>query len=104
MNKNPMFCEKCNLLSHQDMCRACGNRKLREPMENDACFLVLTNWTNSRILETELEMANIKFAKMPVRRSYTKSALSREADEYKVFVKFKDYDKAQEIYQSILKI
>lgn len=66
MIKCNIFCDKCNLLSSINVCRACGKKDLRKPEEDDVCFLVLLNSLNAKMLEFELEEAKIKNVLMPV--------------------------------------
>ncbi len=35
-----MYCEKCHSLIEGKKCPACGPKKVREPLDDDLCFLV----------------------------------------------------------------
>ncbi len=55
------YCEKCNLLTEGDRCPRCGNRRLREPREDDFVFLTRRESPWAGLLEDVFSQNGIAF-------------------------------------------
>ena len=61
-----MYCEKCCRIFDDDRCPNCRKSKVREPEQNDPCFLAEENYVSSTILEDLLKQNNIPYLKKDV--------------------------------------
>ncbi len=50
-----MYCEKCCRIIEGSRCSTCGGRKVREPRQDDPCFLTELDYVSSGILEDVLK-------------------------------------------------
>lgn len=56
-----MYCEKCRALLDSQTCPNCGNKKLRQPMTDDLCFIAEKEQIWSGMLADVLEQYEIPF-------------------------------------------
>lgn len=97
------FCEKCNLLSSQDICQNC-NKKTRKVCDDDYCYLIDLHLFKAKMLETMLTNNNLEFVVLPTRNDLAgHSAFSKEADTHRIFVKYKNYQTAIDIYNDFIR-
>ena len=55
-----MYCAKCQIvLEDEGRCPVCGNKKVREPLPEDICFLTEANPIQAGILKDLLEQDGI---------------------------------------------
>lgn len=95
-----LYCEKCKSLINSNICRLCGTKKVREPKENDAVYLVTRNYLFSKMLEDVLAKNNIPY--LISRQGLCGTAPAKApsgTDEYKFFVPFGAYEKSKELLE-----
>lgn len=56
-----MYCDHCKLLTAETTCPACGSRALREPQEDDSCFLTEKEMLWGEMLADLLRQNQIPF-------------------------------------------
>lgn len=98
--KKLYYCEKCNMLNKQNYCLICGKRNLRNPENNDFCFLVELKSMIGEMFGGILKVENIPFSAIPYgngARVY--SALKLE--NLKIFVPYEFFNKAKELLDEI---
>jgi len=92
------YCNRCNKLSHigAKHC-ACGNKKLREPIDNDAVFLVSLDFMHGRMLGDVLEQNDIPVLLKPIVMplAFLTARTGQEANH--VFVPYGALEKAKEL-------
>ena len=93
------FCENCNLLSKENICVNCGKKQLRAVEENDFCYFIDLDVFNAKMFEEMLKDNKIDFVFLPIRNSVGSAAFSKEADTHRIFLKYKQYELAKDIYK-----
>ena len=94
------YCEKCHYLLQENTCYNCGNKKLRQPKDNDFCFLADLRNTNAKMLESTLDNNKIEYAIIPIRLNPIGAKFALDFD-HRIFVLYKDYIVAKEILDSL---
>jgi len=56
-----MYCEKCDILFEENVRPVCGNKKVREPADDDPCFLVEKEMMWGDMLADVLKQNGIPF-------------------------------------------
>lgn len=97
------YCEKCNSLFDSKKCPVCGSNDLREPLPDDFCFLTECGHVYGKMLSDSLEKSNVKCVLLPSGNG-VRSKLALPLENYKVFVPFKDYDAACDVFDDIFRI
>lgn len=95
------FCENCNVLTETDVCHVCGRKNLPTPTENDFCFFTDISAFYGKMLEEVFDNNQIKYAVIPLRTSYGYGALSKESDKHRIFVVYRNYDEAAELFDEL---
>ncbi len=93
-----LFCEKCNFLTDKEYCPVCGSSKLRQVKGEDFCYFAQLNTMEFEMLESALKEKGVDVVGMPF---YTKPVIystAGRAQARRVFVRYKDLNKAREIY------
>jgi len=102
MNKELFYyCEKCHTLNEQDCCQSCGKNNLRNPDKNDYCFLTEVDSMFGEMLNGILEYENIPYSSLPSGNGI-RSSLGLKLENYKIFVAYDFFDRAEEILNEIL--
>ena len=91
------FCEKCNLLMRDTVCKNCGKKKLREVQGNDFCFFVSLEADKARYFEENLKLHNIPTASMGVGLDLR----NRTSGVFRIYVPYSHFATAKEIYNLI---
>lgn len=95
------FCEKCNLMVQYDRCPACGSKKVRDIRENDFVLLVNLDSFHCEMLEYALNDNQIENACIPYYPLGVTNANAGRASGRRVYVRFKDLERAMEVYKTI---
>ncbi len=99
-----LFCEKCNLLTTEKRCPSCGNKKLREVAPEDYCFFANLTASNFEMFASTLKENNLDVVGVPY---YANGLISHanagRAGGRKVFIRYRDFEKAKEIFNTIFK-
>ncbi len=98
---NLLFCEKCNFPTEESRCPLCGNKKLREVKDEDFCFFVNINEFSYTMLESALQEQKIEVVGVPCYSHEATFATAGKADSRQVYIRYKDIDKAIEIYETL---
>lgn len=99
-----LFCEKCNLLTDEKVCPSCGSKKLREVADNDYCFFVNLHTFYFSMLEGALKEENIDVVGIPYYVSGVHNGNAGRAEGRRVYVRYKDLVRVNEIYNTIFGI
>ena len=91
------FCEKCNLLMHDNVCENCGKKKLREVQDNDFCFYVTLPADQARCFEENLKLQNIPVALL----GFGLDLRTRASSNFNVFIPYCYFEKVTEVYNTI---
>ena len=94
------YCENCSLLMEENVCQNCGAKKLREPEGEDFCCFANLYSSQAKLLQANLQAQGIEVAL--IASSGRVSFLDCTSAYYKVFVKYRDFDAAREIYSLII--
>ncbi len=99
-----LFCEKCNLLTLDSCSPSCRNKKLRDVRPGDFCFFVNLSAPNFEMLSFSLQENKIEVVGIPFYESGLIShANAGRAGARKVFIRYRDFEKAREIFNTIFK-
>ncbi len=96
-----LFCEKCNFATKENRCPSCGNKKLRAVADEDFCFLVNLDEFYYTMLESTLRENDIEVVGVPYYSHGVTYASAGRADGRKVYVRFKDVERAKEFYRAL---
>ena len=94
------YCEKCNSIVTLEYCPACGNKKIREVASDDFCFLVECGQMYGDMLNYALQEEEIQCALIPCGNG-VRSKFVLKLDKYKVYVPYKHYERATEIFNTL---
>jgi len=92
------FCENCNILLDSDYCYLCDNKKLRQVKDDDFCFLTECEYTFGNVFNEDLQKEGIESAFIPYGDG-VRTVFGLKLDKFRVYVKYKDYDRALELYK-----
>ena len=90
------YCENCHIVTEAQFCPACGSKKLREPREEDFCFLTEEPLSEGEGLAEYLKERQIECVVMPVIESL-RSWLALPAQSGRLYVPWRDYKAAKTI-------
>ena len=96
------FCEKCNILTDNACCPVCGNKKLREADGEDFCYFKSISAFAFEMLAFTLQENKIEVIGVPYYLGGVTHSTAGRAEGRKVYVRYKDIDKAKEIYEIVL--
>ncbi len=96
-----LFCEKCNFATPENRCPLCGNKKLRDVKNEDLCFFVNINEFSYKMFESALQEQNIEVVGVPCYSREATYATAGRANARQVYIRYKDIEKAMEIYEAI---
>ncbi|MGN0804681.1 MAG: hypothetical protein ACI4MS_04790 [Candidatus Coproplasma sp.] len=102
MASNMNFCEKCNILTDDARCPVCGNKKLRDADGEDFCYFKSLSSFDFEMLAFTLQENKIEVVGVPYYLGGVTHSTAGRAEGRKVYVRYKDIEKAKEIYESIL--
>ncbi len=95
------YCEKCMLLSQEDVCPACGGRDLKAPEDGDFCFLTEKETIWAGMLEDVLNQKNIPFTNKPVLGAGLAMRTGPAFERYRFYVPFSHISNAKEIVDEL---
>ena len=94
------YCENCRVLCEEIKCSVCRSKKLREVNGNDFCLLLECPKNKGEMLKSFLEEEEIPCVLMPSGSGY-RTVFGLALENYKVFVPYAFYEKAEEIAEGI---
>lgn len=89
------YCEKCKMLCETDSCPTCNNKKLREVMPNDYCFVMECDRGFGDSLAEALQKEGAQCALIPCGTGVS-TFFGLPLEHYEVYVPYKDYELANE--------
>jgi hypothetical protein len=95
------YCENCHILNEHDYCKNCGKKKLRNPENNDYCFLIEVNSMFGEAFGGLLKGKNIPYSAMPS-GNWLRTYFALKLENLKIFVPYEFFDKAKELLNEIL--
>lgn len=102
MASNTNFCEKCNMLTGGTQCPVCGNKKLRDADGDDFCYFASLSVFDFEMLAFPLQENKIEVVGVPFYIGGVTRSNAGRAEGRKVYVRYKDLEKAKEIYKTVL--
>ena len=96
-----LFCEKCNFITEENICPSCGNKKLRAVSDNDFRYYVSLSDFHYEMLEFTLKDNEVDVVGVPYYPYGVSRANAGRAGARKVYIRYKDFEKANEIYETI---
>ena len=96
-----MYCEKCNFATDENRCPLCGNKGLRAVNDKDFCFFTIVDEFHFNMLESTLKENKVEIIGVPCYSRGVTYATAGRADRRKVYVHYKDMERAKEIYEDI---
>ena len=97
------YCEKCHYLLKEDSCYNCGNKKLRQPKDNDFCYFVDLQSSKAKMLESTLDNNKIEYAIIPIRLNAIGAKFAIDFD-HRIYVFYKDLETVKELYGLLFNI
>lgn len=95
------YCEECKLLVVEESCPECGSEHLREPNDEDFCFLVECRQEFGDILKNALADEGVESVLVPWGNG-VRTALGMELENFRVYVPFKNVEVAVEILKEFI--
>ncbi|MGN0812881.1 MAG: hypothetical protein ACI4MQ_05205 [Candidatus Coproplasma sp.] len=92
------FCEKCNYLTADARCPACGNKKLRDVDDEDFCYFVSLSSFNFEMFAYTLQENDIEVVGVPFYVGGVTHSSAGRAEGRRVYIRYKDLSAAKEIY------
>lgn len=94
------YCEKCNTTFKEEICTNCGNKKTRLVCGDDFCFLFSASKEFGDLFKEQLNDLNIECVTMPYGNG-VRSIMGLPLEYYNVYVQFKHYSQALEVYKEL---
>lgn len=94
------YCEKCNAAFEPERCPVCGNKKTREPRDDDYCFLAEQGKHRSEVLMSVLDANEIPYSAVPVGTG-VESIFGMSLSCNRLYVPFGNLDKANGIMREM---
>ena len=96
-----LYCEDCKTAYDTPRCPRCGNRRGREPLSDDICFLTETEQIWSEMLSDVLEQNSIAHLKKNLLGAGLTVTLGSGCERVAFYVKYKDLPAAQAITEEL---
>lgn len=97
MENELFFCKDCNELTEEKVCPKCG-KKTRKPKDDDLCYVTDFDEMTRSMFVDALKGSGISCLAVPV---FEGSNYMNKPSRFKVYVRYDDYNKAVEIFDSI---
>lgn len=94
-----LFCEKCNIVTAENHCPLCGNKKIRTVCDTDFCFFANLSEFDFTIWENALKEKAIDMVSVPFYSHGVTYCNAGRAEERKAYIRYKDTEQAKEIYE-----
>ena len=95
------FCEKCNFATSENSCPLCGKKKLRDVKDEDFCFYSKMSVYDFEMFGFTLKENGIEAVGVPYYPYGVSRANAGRAGARKVYVRYGDWEKAGEIFETI---
>ena len=100
-----MYCEKCQVLFEEgNVCPICEkSRNVREPQEDDLCFLTEEENMWADMIEDVLKQNDVSFTWRQAREGWLGPIFGQKFDRHRFYVSYCDYEKAKGLLDSLEK-
>jgi RNA polymerase subunit RPABC4/transcription elongation factor Spt4 len=98
--KKLLYCDRCNISTTEKVCPSCGNPRLRSVTTEDFCYFVSLDSADYEKFENALKENGIARLGIPYSNTPAYAAAGRP-DGRKVYIRYKNTEKAWEIYRSL---
>jgi len=92
-----MYCEKCEQVVDNSRCPICGNRKLREPLPEDLCYIAEKDALWTPALADLLEQNEIFFKTRKLLGAGLAMKVGPIFERTSFYVRYEDLERAQDI-------
>ena len=92
-----MYCEKCCIVFDDPRCPSCGRKRVREPKENDPCYLTTQDHIWSTALEDILAQNDIPCYKQGTMGAALAMKFGNFNERYRFFVPYACLEQAKEL-------
>ncbi len=96
-----MYCEKCKVLFDGRVCPQCGSSKVREPKDNDECFLTEKEMIWGEMLADVLNENHIPFYYKKTLGAGMAMKVGPNSERYRFFVPFSRLTVAQDVTEGL---
>ena len=96
------YCEKCHMLSEQDCCAVCGNKRLRTPERGDYCFFTEQNSRFCGMLGGMFQTEQIPYLSTPSGNG-VRSKFALRLENQKIFVPYESFNEAAELLDNFFR-
>ena len=96
-----MYCEKCFRIFEGNHCPVCRRSKVRQPEQNDLCFLTEQDYFTSTILEDLLNQNGIRFLKKEVMGAGLSIKVGPMLERSRFYVLFEQLSSAAAIMEDL---
>ncbi len=96
-----LYCEYCKMTYDTPRCPSCGDRRGREPLPDDICFLTEVEQIWSAMLCDVLDSKSIPHICKNLRGAAITVRLGSVYERVEVFVKYKDLDEAKQVVEEL---
>ena len=97
-----MYCDKCCIVFDDTRCPHCGRKRVREPKENDPCYLTTQNFVTSAALEDILSQNDIPCYKQGMMGAGLTMKFGSFNEQYRFFVPYACLKKSRELTEFLL--
>lgn len=94
-----MFCPHCNILINAPKCPICGSKNVREPYEDDYCYLVEKDAIWSGAFSEILEQNQIPFVTKNVLGAGLTAKIGTALERIRFYVPYAHYQTAHNLEQ-----
>jgi hypothetical protein len=94
-----MYCERCNRLVYKPKCPGCGRKDLRQPRDDDFCFLAEPEHLWTQALRDLLQDNGVEYVTRNVHGAgmVAKTGIPQRV---RFFVRYRDYQRAKELNEA----
>jgi hypothetical protein len=96
-----MYCEGCNVVFNGNECPNCGNKRVRNPVDHDLCFLVEKEAIWGEMLADTLKQKGIPFYHKNVLGTGFALRAGSKFERYKFYVPYSHLSSAKSIVDDL---
>jgi RNA polymerase subunit RPABC4/transcription elongation factor Spt4 len=99
--KELLYCDRCNVSTQEKVCPSCGNNRLRAVTTEDFCYFVSLEQEKFNRLESALKENGIDVVGVPFFMNGPTYANAGRPNGRKAYIRYKNTEKAKEIYRTV---
>lgn len=96
-----MYCDRCNALFDGNVCPNCGNRKVREPVDEDYCFLIEKDVVFGEMLADILKQNDVPFYQKSVLGAGLALNVGPYLERYRFYVPHSHFQYAKSLVDAL---